>query len=173
MHRVNKNSGECHDIYIQVDGRAVSFIQTYRLFLITKEIFPLIQITQQIKIASLNARCVSHRGSLGYVHLVEVGPHARQHDAEPQRHLEHGEVYDVDAAPALAALLRGLQRVSVGRTRSRHSLSATHQALQPLHLISRATFVSAVFINNDNYIHTLTQHFTIPDRDVGIRDMFL
>lgn len=45
MHRVNKYSGECHDTYIQVDGRAVSFIQTYRLFLITKEIFPLIQIT--------------------------------------------------------------------------------------------------------------------------------
>lgn len=65
MHRVNKYSGECHDTYIQVDGRAVSFIQTYRLFLITKEIFPLIQITQQIKIASLNARCVSHKGSLG------------------------------------------------------------------------------------------------------------
>lgn len=56
MHRVNKYSGECHDIYIQVDGRAVSFIQSYRLFLITKEIFPLIQITQQIKIGSFFER---------------------------------------------------------------------------------------------------------------------
>lgn len=43
-------------------------------------------------------------------HLVEVGPHAGQHDAETQRHLEHGEVDDVHAAPALAPLLGCLQQ---------------------------------------------------------------
>lgn len=68
------------------------------------------------------------------IYHVEVRPDAREHNAETEGHLEHGEVDHVDAPPALATLPRRLQAI-IARLPGLRALAPlpAEQSLQPLH----------------------------------------
>lgn len=44
-------------------------------------------------------------------YLIQKRPHSSQYNAEPQRHQEHGKIYDLDALPSLLLLFDSFQLV--------------------------------------------------------------